>query len=344
MTTMEALERINAAPAEAAIIVNRVVRERDKAIEDYETYRQANEQQRLDIVALRARAEQAEAQRDAYLADREAIADRLQAALGQYDARGQELHKMAQIIGARNEDRLKLRRMLSEANQKVESIQVQRDAARGELIRLGSTLESWFEELCNPRAFPVDRALFIARKYGEAKRERDAAIAEREEASGNEQARWQEAIYARCCAACPSLNIDGGGCDSGDPLALTIAEIGQAINHWVDKLAEAEVWKEKLREEIDLLPAKLLEGGKCQAKVMVIWDGCSSRSRDTRALKLMIEEHLSALAQPPSVALEELLKKTWTEGWYAYGSYTGDCDKDWLASQTYRSLHPKGDA
>jgi hypothetical protein len=45
-----------------------------------------------------------------------------------------------------------------------------------------------------------------------------------------EQARWQKSIYdlARKHAIAPD-DIDGSGCDSGDPLDLTLAEIGQVI-------------------------------------------------------------------------------------------------------------------
>lgn len=50
-----------------------------------------------------------------------------------------------------------------------------------------------------------------------------------------EIARWQEAIYKLCCKECPDKNIDGSGCDSGDALDLTLAEIGQAIGHWIDR-------------------------------------------------------------------------------------------------------------
>jgi len=51
-----------------------------------------------------------------------------------------------------------------------------------------------------------------------------------EKAVGKEQGRWQQAIYelARKRAIAPD-EIDGGGCDSGDPLDLTLTEIGQVI-------------------------------------------------------------------------------------------------------------------
>ena len=45
-----------------------------------------------------------------------------------------------------------------------------------------------------------------------------------------EQARWQKALYdlSREHAIAPD-EIDGSGCDSGDPLDLTLAEVGQVI-------------------------------------------------------------------------------------------------------------------
>ena len=49
----------------------------------------------------------------------------------------------------------------------------------------------------------------------------------------NEQGRWQDAIYKLLCAAVGEENrtlIDGAGCDSGDPLDVTLQEISQAIN------------------------------------------------------------------------------------------------------------------
>ena len=49
----------------------------------------------------------------------------------------------------------------------------------------------------------------------------------------NEQGRWQDAIYKLLCSAVGDENrtlIDGAGCDSGDPLDVTLQEISQAIN------------------------------------------------------------------------------------------------------------------
>lgn len=45
-----------------------------------------------------------------------------------------------------------------------------------------------------------------------------------------EQARWQKSLYdlSRKHAIAPN-EIDGSGCDSGDPLDLTLAEVGQVI-------------------------------------------------------------------------------------------------------------------
>lgn len=56
-----------------------------------------------------------------------------------------------------------------------------------------------------------------------------------DEAEGAEAGRWQDAIYELCKKVCREWNIDegmidGGGCDSGDPLDLSLSEIKQAID------------------------------------------------------------------------------------------------------------------
>ena len=48
------------------------------------------------------------------------------------------------------------------------------------------------------------------------------------EIHAEEQSRWQDAIYQRLRQVAGDA-IDGGGCDSGDPLDVTLCEIGQAI-------------------------------------------------------------------------------------------------------------------
>ena len=57
--------------------------------------------------------------------------------------------------------------------------------------------------------------------------------------------RWQLEIYRLCCSIVTvdgeeQINIDGGGCDSGDPLDLTLDEISQAANYWIDRCHESE--------------------------------------------------------------------------------------------------------
>lgn len=55
-----------------------------------------------------------------------------------------------------------------------------------------------------------------------------------------EQSRWQERIYKVCCRDTAELGtqIDGKGCDSGDPLDFSISEIEQAIHAWIDCAAD----------------------------------------------------------------------------------------------------------
>jgi len=54
-----------------------------------------------------------------------------------------------------------------------------------------------------------------------------------------EQGRWQEAIYKLACELAPDAQIDGGGCDSGDPLDLTLDEISQAFSYWDNLLFDS---------------------------------------------------------------------------------------------------------
>ena len=58
-----------------------------------------------------------------------------------------------------------------------------------------------------------------------------------------EQARWQKAIYDLLCRLTKGiehLNIDGAGCDSGDPLDFTLSEISQAIGAVIDQREQLE--------------------------------------------------------------------------------------------------------
>lgn len=50
---------------------------------------------------------------------------------------------------------------------------------------------------------------------------------------------WQDEIRGALCASVPDPHrIDGGGCDSGDPLDLTLAEVAQAVNQLADQVGE----------------------------------------------------------------------------------------------------------
>ena len=59
----------------------------------------------------------------------------------------------------------------------------------------------------------------------------ESELAALRDAQDKELARWQHDIYNLLCATVgePYHRIDGGGCDSGDPLDFTMAEIGQAL-------------------------------------------------------------------------------------------------------------------
>ena len=68
---------------------------------------------------------------------------------------------------------------------------------------------------------------------------------ENERLVDTEQARWQEAIYALCSTVC---EVDGKGCDSGDPLDFTLTEIQQAFIHKNNQLSTLRAQLAKLVE------------------------------------------------------------------------------------------------
>jgi len=69
-----------------------------------------------------------------------------------------------------------------------------------------------------------------------------------------EQKRWQDAIMKIIDATAIRYNlgnIDGGGCDSGDPLDFTTSEIHQVINQLADKLTpQPTVSREELGKRL----------------------------------------------------------------------------------------------
>lgn len=53
--------------------------------------------------------------------------------------------------------------------------------------------------------------------------------------------RWQDAIRDKMISmGVPDDLIDGAGCDSGDPLDFTLAEVGQGLGYFIDKLEAKE--------------------------------------------------------------------------------------------------------
>ena len=58
-----------------------------------------------------------------------------------------------------------------------------------------------------------------------------AAVAKLEADHNKELARWQHDIYNYLCCVIgePLYRIDGGACDSGDPLDFTLMEIRQCV-------------------------------------------------------------------------------------------------------------------
>lgn len=57
------------------------------------------------------------------------------------------------------------------------------------------------------------------------------------EAVNNELRRWQDAIRDKMInMGVPDFKVDGAGCDSGDPLDFTLAEVGQGLAYFIDQL------------------------------------------------------------------------------------------------------------
>lgn len=80
--------------------------------------------------------------------------------------------------------------------------------------------------------------------------EKDRVIARQSEGLDREVCRWQDAIGDVCQQLAPGADIDGSGCDSGDPLDVTLSEITQAVNWHVDALHDQS---EELAEAKELL-------------------------------------------------------------------------------------------
>lgn len=78
-----------------------------------------------------------------------------------------------------------------------------------------------------------------------------------------EQGRWQEAIYQLLSKMFPNANIDGKGCDSGDPLDFTISEIKQGLAIADEQTAQLKVENERLKE-LDLSADNLIETARAQ--------------------------------------------------------------------------------
>lgn len=59
------------------------------------------------------------------------------------------------------------------------------------------------------------------------------------EAVDKELRRWQDAIRDKLIdLGAPDWKIDGAGCDSGDPLDFTLAEVGQGCGWFIDQIEE----------------------------------------------------------------------------------------------------------
>jgi hypothetical protein len=94
---------------------------------------------------------------------------------------------------------------------------------------------------------PSETAESVARRWNTradlpratADNDDDAAILD-DERVDKELRRWQDAIRDKMIGmGVPDHVIDGAGCDSGDPLDFTLAEVGQGVGYFVDQLESA---------------------------------------------------------------------------------------------------------
>ena len=79
---------------------------------------------------------------------------------------------------------------------------------------------------------------FFRNQNEQAMREKIQAV---DDALDKEMGRWQDAIKDLLDKNLPDPDddVDGSGCDSGDPLDLSLSEISQALSRWQDKLHES---------------------------------------------------------------------------------------------------------
>jgi len=110
---------------------------------------------------------------------------------------------------------------------------------------------------------------------------------ELEKRMDEEQGRWQQSIYEILVAATDD-RIDGGGCDSGDPLDFTLTEIHQAIDFLREQQVEWNniatapadeplwLWAPDWVDE-DFNPSGVKDGFWSDADGWVVWgwDACN---------------------------------------------------------------------
>jgi hypothetical protein len=115
------------------------------------------------------------------------------------------------------------------------------------------------------------RQILASLAQSEAERER------LQEESEKEPGRWQDAIY-KLLVEETNDSIDGGGCDSGDPLDFTISEISQAIGILKEELArerELHQWVEiKDGCRLPEIHDRESSAWKISDEVLVIARGC----------------------------------------------------------------------
>lgn len=174
----------------------------------------------------------------------------------------------------------------------VEKSPVDQHAREG--CRIGGRLDIVFAELDTLRA-----------QLDAVTRERDEAREDNKEFSAEEQGRWQQAIYELCCECVKGLQgviIDGSGCDSGDPLELSLAEIRLAINAWNDEAYEARKERDAALARAEAAEKALAELGPVKLEVNggEGWGDCSESTFKRLSEKGWMKRRVRVVKEHPN--------------------------------------------
>lgn len=126
----------------------------------------------------------------------------------------------------------------------------ERDAALAEVARLREALEAsharYHTDVDGAIAGRLEAESAVERLQDELHGLREDGI------TAATQNRIRDMVEAHCRERLPdaSIQIDGSGCDSGDPVDLTLAEVGQGLTALDDALDNCEQERDRLREAL----------------------------------------------------------------------------------------------